>query len=142
MSSQKTSPPRPMRSAFNTRDTASWAVMKKRVASGLVTGTGCPCCTHRNMISTTLPLLPRMLPKRTAIGRKVPLAWLSATSSASRLVAPMTLRGSAALSDEINRKRAPASRAAATVSTVPSTLVRAAGTIERSAIGTCLYAAA
>ena len=47
----------------------------------------------------------------------------------------MTLRGSAALSDETSRKRAPTSRAARMVSTVPSTLVRAAATTDTSVIG-------
>ena len=55
---------------------------------------------------TTLPLLPRTLPKRT-IENEVPLptacAWT--TSSASRFDAPITLVGFTALSVEIKMKR-------------------------------------
>jgi hypothetical protein len=70
--------------------------MKNRVASGSVTGTGRPRSTQRSMISTTLPLLPRMLPKRVTMVGKRGVDRSSVTSSAKRLVAPITLRDSAA----------------------------------------------
>ena len=138
MSSQNTSPPSPICAAFITSDAASSPVMKKRVASGSVSGTGRPRSTQRSMISTTLPLLPRMLPKRVTMVLKRGVERSSVTSSANRLLAPITLRDSAALSDEMKTKRAPTSRAALSACTVPSTLVRAAATTERSASVTCL----
>ena len=62
----------------------------------------------------------------------------SATSSASRLVAPITLAGCAALSVETCTNRAPTDAAARAVCQVPNTLVRMALSSARSAIVTCL----
>ena len=92
------------------------------------------------MISTTEPLLPSTLPKRTTTGRKVRLARESVTSSASRLVAPITLSGAAALSGN-QHERVAALPACATIA-VPTTLTSAATATSRSAIVTCLQAAA
>ena len=89
-------------------------------------------------IASRLPLLPRMLPNRTTMGRAAPDVAASATSSARRFVAPMTLRGAAALSDEMSTKRAPASRLASTTFAVPSTLAPTAAQTSRSIIDTCL----
>ena len=116
--------------------------MKYRVAPGSVIGIGTPRATQSRMISSRLPLLPSTLPNRTTIGRKPGDAASSATISASRLLAPMTPHGSAALSDEISTKRAPASLAASATAAVPTTLTCAAAAGARSAIVTCLYAAA
>ena len=63
--------------------------------------------------SSTLPLLPRTFPKRTIAIRSDGLLSASTVSSAIRLLAPMTLRAFAALSDEMSTSRAPASPAGA-----------------------------
>src|SRR5262245_56404801 len=96
-------------------------------------------------MGTTLPLLPRTLPKRT----ETHLVWLFAGQRAetirsqTRLVAPITQIGFTALSDEIiSRLRTLWARAARTRFHVPRILLRTASKTCDSIMGTCLYAAA
>ena len=79
--------------------------MNRRVASGCVTVTGPPrsiCSRNRGI---TLPLLSSTFPKRT-VHRRVPPPFCRpcTASSAMRLVIPITLTGSTALSVEISTK--------------------------------------
>ena len=75
--------------------------------SGCVTVTGPPARIWSNMRGMTLPLLPSTLPNRTVTNRVSPasLAIVCTISSATRLLAPMTLDGFTALSVETNTKR-------------------------------------
>ena len=59
-------PPAPMAAASSTSWAASGIVMKNRRISGCVTVTGPPAAICRRNRSTTLPLDPSTLPKRTA----------------------------------------------------------------------------
>ncbi len=109
--------------------------------SGWVTVTGPPAAIWRWNSGTTEPLEPSTLPKRTML-KRVP-AWALATpwhtSSARRLLAPITLVGRTALSVDTNTKLStPASTAAQAVSRVPITLLRSPSTTLCSTIGTCL----
>lgn len=87
--------------------------MKNRVISGCVTVTGPPwaiCCSNRG---TTLPLLPRTLPNRTATNSVSLRRFIICTTiSHRRLDAPMMLVGFTALSVEISTKRFTPCRAA------------------------------
>ena len=77
---------------------ASGMVMKYLVTSGSVTVTGPPRAICSRNSGTTLPLEPSTFPKRTTTNRHGPGARLPMTSSAARLVAPITLAGRTALS--------------------------------------------
>ena len=100
--------------------------MKKRVMSGWVRVTGPPRSICDLKIGTTEPAEPSTLPNRTAANRVLPplVCWAWITASARRLVAPITLVGSTALSVEISTIwAAPQSRAASVTFQVPITLV-------------------
>jgi hypothetical protein len=107
-----------------TRLAASGMDMKNRVTAASVMVTGrlllsCQCSVGRND-----PRLPRTLPKRTEATRIGPPAQAAVTRSASRLVAPSTLVGAAALSVEMfTNVSVPARAAAATTLAVPARLV-------------------
>ncbi|MNI74937.1 hypothetical protein D3C73_1310530 [compost metagenome] len=92
----------------------------------------------------TLPRLPKTLPNRTAenlVGLEV--LRLCTYISAIRLVAPITLVGLTALSEEINTNRsAPYLSAQSATLRVPKTLFLMASAGLRSIRGTCLCAAA
>src|ERR1051326_2946033 len=98
--------------------------------SGCVTLTGPPASICAWKIGTTLPLLPRTLPKRTDthfISRPLLTGRAETIRSQTRLVAPITLVGFTALSEEIIRKlRTPCRRDSQTRFQVPSTLACAA----------------
>ncbi|OPZ63536.1 MAG: hypothetical protein BWY83_03383 [bacterium ADurb.Bin478] len=96
------SPLRPMIIAWRTRLTASGMLIKNRSMLGSVIRTGPPFSICFMNSGTTLPWLFNTLPKRTMIKR----VWLYSEkdlrySSATRLVAPMTLLGFTALSVEM-----------------------------------------
>src|SRR4029077_15673560 len=96
-------------------------------------------------MGTTLPLLPRTLPKRTETHLVSPVPGRRAETirSQTRLVAPITLVGLTALSEEIiERLRTLWQRAAHTRFQVPRMLLRTASSTCDSIMGTCLYAAA
>lgn len=80
--------------------------MKNRVISGWVTVTGPPQAICRSNSGTTLPLLPRTLPNRTATNSvSLRRSIICTTISHRRLEAPMMLVGFTALSVEISTKR-------------------------------------
>ena len=111
MSSTNTSPPVAMAPACSTSCAASGMVMKYRVTSGWVTVSGPPLAICERNSGTTLPLEPSTLPKRTIVNRVLPApCWKSAsacsTSSAMRLLAPITLVGRTALSVDTSTKLA------------------------------------
>ena len=93
---------------------------------------------------TTLPADPRTLPNRTAVKRVTDLRARSRTiSSATRLVAPITLAGWTALSVEIRTNRsAPQASAIRAAFSVPNTLFLTASSGASSISGTGLWAAA
>ena len=67
--------------------------MKYRWISGWVTVTGPPRLICSSNLGTTLPLLPRTFPNRTARNRFAVHDSSPADQLATRLVAPMTLDG-------------------------------------------------
>ena len=75
--------------------------------SGWVTVTGPPSAICWRKMGTTLPRLPSTLPKRTETNGRPHAARAASvtTSSATRLVQPMTLAGLTALSVEMSTKR-------------------------------------
>ena len=77
---------------------------------------------------STLPLLPITFPKRTTVNRVADSrSSFISSSSHSRLLAPITLQGSTALSVEIATKRStPAADACRATTAVPITLLRTA----------------
>ena len=87
--------------------------------------TGPPCWICRRKMLTTLPRLPRTLPKRTHENLvSLREAMDCTTISASRLVAPITLDGRTALSVEIMTKDSTPCCAAISASCrVPNTLL-------------------
>ena len=66
ISRMKMSPPVASAAAWSTSCTLSWTLMKNRVMRASVTVTGPPAAIWRMNVGTTLPRLPRTLPKRTA----------------------------------------------------------------------------
>ena len=151
MSSTKISPPEPIAAASSTNCAASGMVMKKRRISGCVTVTGPPAAIWLWKRGITLPLDPSTLPNRTAMNsvavnpvlcrarsRKLSPA-ARHTSSATRLVAPMTFAGRTALSELTSTKSSASPRAAASATLrVPNTLFATASNRCASIIGTCL----
>ena len=118
--------------------------MKYRVTFLSVTVTGPPRAIWRSNSGTTEPDEPSTFPNRT-IAPATPdsLSARRIQISATRLVAPITLSGSTALSVEIKTKRsAPAATAARAAFIAPRTLVRMASFGLASISGTCFSAAA
>ncbi len=105
-----------------------------------MTVTGPPAAIWLRNFGMTLPVEPSTLPKRTATKRvrPPPSPWQS--SSASRLLAPMTLVGFTALSVEMSTNfSTPWRIAACAAHHVPSALFRTASQALSSSInGTCL----
>src|SRR3954470_9764617 len=113
-----------MAAASSTRQAASGMVMKNLVTAGSVTVTGRPDRTWKSSDGRNEPRLPRTLPNRTDARRVPRPAWAATTISATRLVAPRTLVGRAALSvDTLTKHSPPAAIAADTTFAVPRTFV-------------------
>ena len=143
MSSTNVSAYSAMAAASSTRPTASSTVMKNRETSGWVTVTGSARAIWSASTDRNDPRLPRTLPKRTEASVTGPPAARWTTSSASRLLAPSTEVGSAALSVEMRTKRlVPCRIAASSTFWVPCTLDFTASHGWRSSSGRCLCAAA
>ena len=126
MSSTKTSPPVPIEPAWSTSCAASGIVMKKRRTSRCVTVTGPPRRICSSKSGTTDPEEPSTLPNRTMQKRVRVVCVCSdcSTTSARRLVAPITFVGLTALSVEIRTKvSTPTSSAASAAYQVLKTLL-------------------
>ena len=119
-------------------------VMKNRVTSGWVTVTGDPLASCSRTTWSSEPRLPSTLPNRTehmvVVGEP---ACAPTTISASRLVAPSTEVGLAALSVEMSTNFSTSwARATSTRFSVPPTLDFTPSQGWCSRIGRCLRAAA
>ena len=105
MSRTKISPWSPIDPAWMMRETASAIDMKYRSTSGWVTVTGPPRAICFWNSGTTLPRLPRTFPNRTQenfVALRAAMSWMMI--SPIFLVAPMTLVGLTALSEEMKMK--------------------------------------